>query len=61
VYKSIKARLAKWDGEDSSNVLFTAISVLIGLESVFAGSPVVLGIGIGSLVFVCLSIAGTYC
>jgi hypothetical protein len=53
--KRIKTRMSQWDRYDNDRALFAVIGSLIGLGSVFAGAPVVLGIGVGLLTFTVLT------
>lgn len=55
MYSRIKLRLSSWDRYDSNKVLFAVIGTLVGLGSVFAGAPTVLGVGVGLLVHTVLT------
>lgn len=50
MYNRIKARLSRWDSYDSDTLIVAVTGILVGLGSVFAGAPVVLGIGVGLFV-----------
>lgn len=57
MYKRIRERLSRWDNYDSNKVLCAVTGTLVGLGSVFAGAPIVLGVGVGLLVDVLLTAA----